>query len=443
MTPAEKKISISVLGMGYVGCVSAACLARDGHNIIGVDISDVKLKAISSGKSPIHEPGLDELIRDAVKHGRLDVTHDVEEAVAKTDLSLVCVGTPSHANGGLDLRYVERVCQEIGHALKKRAPGHVVVIRSTMLPGTMANVVRPTLEKASGQTDGAHFSTAINPEFLREGTAIADYDHPPKIVIGTDTDRPAEMLRLIYGKLDAPLIVTSTKVAEMVKYADNAWHALKIAFANEIGEIAKRAGVDSHAVMDIFVQDKQLNISPVYLRPGFAFGGSCLPKDLRALIYFGRHNDLDLPLLNSALDSNEARIDSLVQRVLSSGARKVGLYGLSFKRNTDDLRESPFVIVAERLIGKGIEVRIFDENIQIDRLTGANKEYIDHHIPHLISLTAPNISWFNNFAELVIIGHRSSLASDWVNGRDNSVKVIDLARLPNVTNRENYEGVSW
>jgi GDP-mannose 6-dehydrogenase len=443
MTQDIRPLSISVLGMGYVGCVSAACLARDGHRVIGVDVSDVKLKAIGEGHSPIREPGLDELIHDAVRQGRITVTPDVAEAIAKTDLSLVCVGTPSNVHGGLDLGHVERVCRQIGEALAERPAGHVVVIRSTMLPGSMAKVVRPALESASGHADGGHFYTAMNPEFLREGTAIADYDHPPKVVVGTRHARADQLMRQIYGHLDAPFIVAPPEVAEMVKYTDNVWHAVKIAFGNEIGEICRHVGVDSHAVMDIFLQDTHLNISPYYLRPGFAFGGSCLPKDLRALTHFGRHSDLSLPLLQSVLPSNADRIDGLFRRVLDSGARRVGVYGLSFKRDTDDLRESPFVTLVEKLLGKGIQVRIYDENIQPEKLTGANKQYIDAHIPHLVNLLIDGFSAFDGFAEVVIIGHRSEGASAWVRSRNAQIRVMDLARLPGMLGSAGYEGVSW
>ena len=443
MTEQNKPLTISVFGLGYVGCVSAACLARDGHSVIGVDISPVKLEAINRGEPPVDEPGLAELVSQAVRCGRLRTTTDVEQAIVAADVSLICVGTPSHDNGSLSLDHVERVCQQIGKALAKRERGHIVVVRSTMLPGSMDRVVRRTLEESSGLCDGEQFFTAINPEFLRESSAIADYDHPPKIVIGTAHRQAAEVVSRIYAHLPAPLIVTSPQVAEMVKYSDNVWHAVKIAFGNEIGEVCRQIGVDSHDVMDIFLQDKHLNISPVYLRPGFAFGGSCLPKDLRALTYFCRHHDLELPLLQSVMVSNNARVEGVVQRILRSGARNVGLYGLSFKRHTDDLRESPFVALAERLIGKGINLRIYDESIQLDRLTGANKEYIGKHIPHLVNLLVKQFDGFDDFAELVVIGHHSDEASAWVNRRAPGIRIIDLARLSGVTARDNYEGVSW
>ncbi len=443
MNKTSKSYRISVIGLGYVGCVSAACLARDGHKVIGVDISPLKVDAINNGESPISEPGLSGLIRENVASGQLSATGDIDQAISETDVSLICVGTPSSPNGSLSYEYVTRVCEEIGDTLRNKPAGHVIVIRSTMLPGSLGNIVIPALEQTSGLRENEHFYLAFNPEFLRESTAISDYDKPPKIVIGSRSDQATQALTDIYGHLDAPLIVTSPEVAEMVKYSDNTWHAVKIAFGNEIGEICRHIGVDSHAVMDIFLQDTHLNISPYYLWPGFAFGGSCLPKDLRALTYFGRHNDLQLPLLQSVIPSNEERIEGVFQRVLASGARRVGIYGLSFKRNTDDLRESPYVSLVEKMLGKGLEVRIYDENIQPERLTGANKQYIDTHIPHLVRLLVDDFSAFDDYAEMVITCHSSEAASEWVRNRSSGIRVLDLARLRGITGMENYEGISW
>jgi GDP-mannose 6-dehydrogenase len=443
MSNEKKQLSICVFGMGYVGCVSAACLAGDGHIVTCIDVSEGKLKAIEAGKAPVEEPGLERLIADAVAAGRMRVSRSPESAIEDADLSFICVGTPSQTNGSINLDYVERVCRQIGQALAKRRPGHVVVVRSTCLPGTMAQLVRPTLESASGRKHGEHFFTAFNPEFLREGSAIRDYRKPPKVVIGTDSEYAANLMKAIYGYLDAPFIVLNPEVAEMVKYVDNAWHALKIVFGNEIGELCLAAGVDSHAVMDVFLQDKQLNISPAYLRPGFAFGGSCLPKDLRALMHFIRHRDLHLPVLDHTLSSNAATLERVIRRILSSDVKRVGIYGLSFKPNTDDLRESPLVTLAERLIGKGLEIRIYDEYIQMEKLTGTNREYIDRHLPHLVRLLVNGFDYFDNFAEMVVIGHRTERAVEWVGRRDRKIKIFDLVRLTDQAEFDNYEGISW
>ncbi len=436
-------VRVSVFGMGYVGCVSAACLARDGHPVTGVDVSAVKLDALRRGESPIGEPGLDALIRGAVDAGLLKVTEDISEAVNSTDLALICVGTPSNRLGGLDLSYVVRVCEQIGAALRDRAPGFVVCVRSTMLPGSLATVVKPALERASGLREGEHFHIAMNPEFLREGTAIRDYDDPPKIVLGTRAPAAEAVLRDIYSRLKAQVFVVPPEVAEMVKYADNTWHATKVAFGNEIGEVCRSAGVDSHQVMEIFLSDRHLNISPYYLRPGFAFGGSCLPKDLRALTYHARHQDLDLPLLSGVLQSNERQIESVTRRVLDSGARKVGLYGLAFKPNTDDLRESPFVALAERLIGKGVQLRIYDEYIQPERLTGANRQYIEALIPHFMGLLVQGFDALESWADYIVVGHRTPASERWAATREPRVPVLDLARVPGLLGQPGVRGASW
>jgi len=436
-------VRVSVFGMGYVGCVSAACLARDGHTVIGVDVSEVKLEALRRGESPIKEPGLEEIIREAVAAGRLRVSTSAAEAVHATDLALVCVGTPSNRLGGLDLSYVERVCEQIGAALSTRKPGFVVCIRSTMLPGSLLGTVLPALERGSGLKEGEHFHIAMNPEFLREGTAVRDYDDPPKIVLGTNAPQAEAVLRDIYSRLKAEVFVVPPRVAEMVKYADNAWHATKVAFTNEIGEVCRVAGVDSHQVMNIFLADRHLNISTYYMRPGFAFGGSCLPKDLRALTYHGRHQDIDLPLLSSVLVSNEHIIEGAARRILDSGARKVGMYGLSFKPYTDDLRESPYVALAERLLGRGVQLRIFDEHIQPEKLTGANRQYIEHLIPHFMALLVNGFDALEGWADLVVVNHRTPNVERWATTRRQDVPVLDLARVPALVGQPGVRGASW
>ncbi len=431
--------------MGYVGCVTAACLAKEGHRVIGIDVSKVKREALGEGKAPIDEPGLDALIAEGVRSGRLAAGSDVTAAIASTDISLVCVGTPSEDSGGIDLSFVGRVCEEIGEALSKRGPGHLVVVRSTLLPGSMAGLVTPRLERCSGKHAGKDFDTAFNPEFLREGTAIKDYQNPPVIVVGAEQPRAVALMRKLYGHLPSPFIETRPAVAELEKYTSNAWHALKIAFANEIGAVCRAAGVDSHAVMEIFLKDHQLNISVAYLRPGFAFGGSCLPKDLRALTYYARHHDLELPVIESVAESNQALIENVFHRVLSSGVRRVGIYGLSFKPDTDDLRESPLVSLVERLIGKGIELRILDENIQLHKLTGANKAYIDEHLPHLVRYLVSDFRALEDFGQLLIVGHRTPAISDWAKLRngDGRHSILDLTRVPELVGSRNYQGTSW
>jgi len=434
---------ISIFGMGYVGCVSAACLARDGHDVLGVDISPTKLDALRDGRSPVGEPGMDQLVASAVAAGRLRVEADVKRAIAETDLSLVCVGTPSRPNGSLDLGHVESVAEEIGAALAQRPAGHVVCVRSTMLPGTLENVVRPSLERGCGMPEGDHFHLVVNPEFLREGSGIKDYDNPPKIVIGARSEAAANMIREIYRGLAATVFVVAPEIAELVKCVDNTWHATKIAFANEVGELCRQAQVDSHALIEIFLADRQLNVSPAYLKPGFAFGGSCLPKDVRALTYFARQHDLELPLIQNVLPSNNQIIERILQRILAQRVRRLGLYGLSFKPNTDDLRESPLVRLVEMLIGKGIEIKILDEYIQIEKLTGANKQYIDQHIPHFVKLLVKDFDTLAADVDLLVIGHRTLEIEAWTARRDRQLQILDLARVQSLIGAPNVDGISW
>jgi GDP-mannose 6-dehydrogenase len=434
---------ISIFGLGYVGAVSAACLARDGHHVVGVDPNDTKVSLINAGRSPIVENGLEELIRDAVTAGRLRAVPDAGAAVEETDLSLVCVGTPSQANGSLNLAFVDVVCREIGAAMRQKRAYHTVVIRSTILPGTMRATVIPALEAASGMKAGRDFGVCNNPEFLREGTAIHDYDHPPKTVIGMIDERSGAPLVELYSSLQAPLIATAIETAEMVKYVDNVWHALKVAFANEIGSICKRLGIDSHAVMDIFCQDRKLNISPQYLRPGFAFGGSCLPKDVAALTYEAARLDLQLPLLQSIMESNRLHVERALEMVIRNGRKRIGILGLSFKAGTDDLRYSPLVEITERLIGKGYDVRILDRNVSLSRLIGANREYILSHIPHIARLLVDSPDEIVGFAEIVIVGNASEEFGTVLERLGPGQQVIDLVRLTPSGIRARYEGIGW
>lgn len=435
-------MKLSIFGLGYVGCVSAACFAAAGHEVIGVDVNQVKVNIINDGLSPIVEPGVDNLIAAAAKEQKLSATTNVAQAVAESDLSLVCVGTPSNHNGSLDLSYIKRVCQEIGAALEKKQTYHIVAIRSTMLPGTIASIVTPTLEVYSGKRAGHGFGVAINPEFLREGTSIQDFNHPPFTLIGADDEDTAAPLRRLYAHLDAPVLTVKIKEAEMVKYTCNSFHALKVTFANEIGMLSKALGVDSHRVMEVFCQDTKLNLSPYYLKPGFAFGGSCLPKDLRAMNHKAKELDVNLPMLSSILSSNQLQIERAGDLVLRTGFKKVGVLGLSFKPNTDDLRESPLVTLVERLIGKGLKLSIYDREVELARLFGANKEFIENEIPHISSLMCKELQEVIDNSEVIIIGKKDEefRAIAEASGR----VIIDLVRLiEREESRENYQGICW
>jgi len=435
---------ISVFGLGYVGAVSSACLAAGGHQVIGVDKNATKVDLINRGAPPIIESGVDTIIRSATQQGLLHATLDTFEAVRDTELSLVCVGTPSEPNGSLKLDFVRKVCEEIGVALKAIERYHVVVIRSTVLPGTMRSVVIPTLEQVSGKRAGTDFGVCFNPEFLREGTAVNDYHHPPKTVIGTDDARAAERLLRLYESLGAPVFRTSLETAEMVKYVDNTWHALKVGFANEIGSIAKALDIDSFEVMDIFCRDTKLNLSPYYLRPGYAFGGSCLPKDLRALNYRARTLDVETPILSSILPSNEAHIRRGIDLVINGGSRKVGVLGFSFKAGTDDLRESPLVELIERLIGKGYDLRLYDRNVNLAKLTGANRDYILNHIPHIANLMRRSIDEVLEHADTVVIGNGSNEFAQVPQQLRSGQKVIDLVRVnAHPARTTQYTGICW
>src|SRR5438105_4435955 len=400
-------MKISVMGLGYVGTVSAGCLAQAGHEVIGVDTAQIKVDLVNAGRAPVIEKDLGEIIARQVAAGQLSATTDVAAAIQHTDLALVCVGTPDLPNGGIDLKFVRRVCEQIGAALRNHDGAPTIVIRSTVLPGSMREVVIPALELHSGKRAGSEFGVCVNPEFLREGTAVNDYWNPPKTVIGEISPASGDLLASLYEGMPGPLIRTDIETAEMVKYADNAWHALKVGFANEIGNICKALGLDAHRVMDIFCQDTKLNISPTYLKPGFAFGGSCLPKDLRALLYKAKTLDLSAPILSAILPSNEQQIERGVQAVIEKGSKKVGVLGFSFKAGTDDLRESPIVELAERLIGKGYDLRVYDANVKIASIHGANREYILNQIPHISKLMVGDIQEVLDHAGTIVIGNGS------------------------------------
>lgn len=436
-------MKISIFGLGYVGAVSAGCLARDGHEVIGVDPNPTKVDLINHGKTPIIEAEIGEMIATAVQAGTLSATTSVREAVSGSEISLICVGTPSQLNGNLDLSFVRRVCEEIGAALKEKDEFHVVVARSTMLPGSMRNIVIPALEQASGKVAGVDFGVCNNPEFLREGTAVYDYYNPPKTVIGETDERAGDLLVQLYSGMDAPLIRTSVETAEMVKYTDNNWHALKVAFANEIGNLCKALGLDGHKVMEIFCQDTKLNLSSYYMRPGFAFGGSCLPKDVRALIYKARSMDVETPVLNAILPSNERQVQRAIDMVTSKGGRKVGVLGFAFKAGTDDLRESPMVEVIERLIGKGYDLRIYDRNVSLAALTGANRDYILNHIPHISQLMVDSADKVLSFADTVVVGNGAAEFRGAVTQARPGQQVVDLVRVSAATSGNGYDGICW
>ncbi|HEY7253670.1 MAG TPA: nucleotide sugar dehydrogenase, partial [Methylomirabilota bacterium] len=379
---------VSVFGLGYVGCVTAACLAKAGHEVLGVDINPEKVAMVSTGTSPLVEPGLGEVLDEMVNAGRLRATTSTAEAISASDLGLICVGTPSRDSGQLDVTAVERVAEDIGHAVRKRTAPYTVVLRSTVLPGTTESILVPALGKAGGPGGVA---VAVNPEFMREGSSLHDFARPPLTLVGcADTDT-ASLVRELYADVDAPFVHTSVRTAEMAKYVSNAFHALKVTFANEIGDLCEALGADPQEVMRIFALDRKLNISEAYLRPGFAFGGSCLPKDVRALLYAARAADLVVPMLAEILPSNERQIQQGVSRVLATRRRRIGVLGLAFKAGTDDLRESPMVRLVEALIGKGCDVRILDRSVSIARLGGANRRYIEEEIPHIASVMCDSL----------------------------------------------------
>ena len=436
---------LSVFGLGYVGAVSAACLAELGHHVIGVDPQQPKVDALNQGRSPVVEAELDRMLAAAHAAGRLRATTDPADAVCTSDLALVCVGTPSRPNGDLDLTHLEHVCEDIGQALHGRDDPYVVVVRSTMLPGTTASLVVPTLEKASGRTVGHDLGLCVMPEFLREGTAVADFFDPPKVVIGASDDRARAVATAVAHTGGAPLIHTDVAVAETVKYVDNAWHALKVTFANEIGTIAKRHDVDAHRVMDIFCADDKLNLSPRYLRPGPAFGGSCLPKDVRALCYRAHRMDLDIPVLDAILASNQRHLDRAFDLICAQGSRRVGVLGLSFKAGTDDLRESPMVHLVERLIGKGYDVRVHDANVRLSQLAGANRDYLLTRLPHVCSLLVDTVDEVLDHADTVVIGTDSEEYGTVLAQTDGRTPtVVDLVRIDaDPRGRGSYHGICW
>lgn len=400
-------MKISIFGLGYVGCVTATCLAANGHSVIGVDVNPHKVRLLETGQSPISEPGLDEMLAKAVGSGRLRATTDAVMAVQDSEISLICVGTPSNHNGCVNLAFIERVCAEIGESLGSKPGYHVVVVRSTVLPGTVHNRLIPILEEKSGRRAGSDFGVGMNPEFLREGSAIKDFYHPGFTVIGQLDPRSGEAIERLYQEVDAPIIRTDIAVAEMTKYVSNSFHALKITFANEIGTLCKTEGVDGQRVMEIFCLDQRLNISPAYLKPGFAFGGSCLPKDVRALAHWARERDVDAPVLSAILPSNQQHIARAIEMVESAGRHRVGVLGLSFKPSTDDVRESPTITLIETLVGRGYAVTVYDEIVDPEKLIGANRVFLERQIPHIASLMRSSLEETVREAEVIVIANGS------------------------------------
>ncbi len=436
-------MEISIFGMGYVGAVCSACLSKTGHTVIGVDVSKQKVDAINSGSSPIVEPQLNEYIADGVDNHRLSATTDALYAVNNSAISMICVGTPSKDNGDLDLSYMEAVCHDIGSALADKDTPHYVVIRSTVLPGTIKGVVIPALEKSSGKKVGRDFYVATNPEFLRESTAIYDFFHPPMTVIGQMEMETGSVLASLYEGIDAEVIRTSIEVAEMVKYTCNVWHATKITFANEIGNISKAVGVDGRDVMDIICKDKKLNLSEYYMRPGFAYGGSCLPKDVKALTYRAKTLDVTTPMLSELMNSNNNQIDNGFKLISDQTTKKVSMLGLSFKSNTDDLRESPFVELAQKLIGQGYDLKIYDKNVEYARVNGANKDYINSHIPHVSNLLVADIDEALEHGESIIVSNGSQEFNQLFENLPKGKKLIDLHGFMEDTSDEDMIGICW
>lgn len=437
-------MNIGIFGLGYVGAVSAGCLAHDGHHVIGVDPSATKVKLINAGQTPVIEAEIGTLIRDSIDKGLLSATMDFASAIEQTDLSIVCVGTPSQLNGSLDLSHVRTVCEQIGESLRLKDGFHVVVIRSTILPGTMRRIVIPTLEETSGKRAGEDFGVCHNPEFLREGSAVWDFYHPPKTVIGELDAHSGDVLAELYGDLPAPLIRTDVETAEMVKYTDNVWHALKVGFANEIGNICKALEIDGHRLMDIFCQDTKLNLSPYYMKPGFAFGGSCLPKDVRALTYQARAMDIRVPILDAIIPSNELQVKKAFDMVVAKGMKKIGILGFSFKAGTDDLRESPVVDLIERLLGKGYDLRIYDKNVNLASLVGANRDYILNRIPHIARLMVQELADILDHGEVLIVGNGSDEFTGVLDQLKPGQVVVDLVRISDArSDPTTYDGICW
>ncbi len=435
-------MKVNIFGLGYVGCVSAACLAQDGHSVYGVDVDPLKVEMINAGKSPIREPGLEEMIAKAVASGGLRAGAN---SLQPADVSLVCVGTPSLENGSQDLSYVKKVVRQIGEYLAGLDSYHVVNIRSTVMPGTVEDVLIPILERHSGKRRGEGFGVCMNPEFLREGTSVTDFYDPPFTVIGELDERSGERVERLYHAVKAPVFHRSIRAAEMLKFASNAFHALKVTFANEIAAVAKESGVDSRELMSLFCEDRKLNVSPAYLKPGFAFGGSCLPKDVRSLTYRAKELDLKTPVLDAILPSNQLQVERALGLIRKTNRKKVGVLGLAFKAGTDDLRESPMVELIERLIGKGYTVSVYDEEVSYSRLFGSNKRYVETVIPHVSQLLRDSAAEIIRESEVIVLGSKAAKLAEAVTQLNGHAYVIDLVN--GLAAREDdpsrYAGICW
>lgn len=439
-------MKVSILGLGYVGSVSAACFASMGNHVIGVDVSEAKVEMINSGRSPIVEAGMNEMVAEQSRAGRLRATTDTFDAVSGSELSFVCVGTPSLHSGKLDLGHVEKVMREIGNALGKKKTHHTVVLRSTVLPGTTESLVIPILEQASGRRAGADFAVCFNPEFMRESTAVDDFFNPPYTVLGAMHPEHLARLRELYQGVKARVFEVKLPVAEMVKYVSNLYHAVKVGFANEVGTMCRSLGVETQVVTDIFTSDEKLNISAAYLKPGFAFGGSCLPKDLRAVVHRAKELDLNLPLLDAVMRSNAEHITRAVEMVLHTGKKRISMLGLSFKAGTDDLRESPQVQFIKRLLGEGCQVRIWDEDVSLGRLAGSNRQYIEQVIPHIGSLLATDFESVVREGEVVVIGTRlrnPQALSGLLSPQQIVVDLVNLEPSRRPQGGVSYQGICW
>jgi GDP-mannose 6-dehydrogenase len=436
-------MNISIFGLGYVGCVSLGCLARNGHTVIGVDVSETKVKQINSGLATIIEKDIDHIIREEHNKCRISATTDYSKAILDTEVSIVAVGTPSSATGHLNLEYIFKVAENFGRILRAKEQFHVIVIRSTVLPGTSAKFA-DIIEEYSGKRRNVDFAMVSNPEFLREGTAVHDYYHPPLTLIGSESPEAAEKVASLYSHLPAEVVITEVKVAELMKYVNNTFHALKVSFGNEIGNICSALKIDSHKVMEIFCKDKELNISPYYFKPGFAFGGSCLPKDLKGLQTLAHDHYVKTPLIESIDKTNDLQISRAVEMIQQSKKRKLGFLGLSFKAGTDDLRNSPAVALIETLLGKGYEIAIYDKNVHLSNLTGTNKEYIDTHIPHLSRLMKSQIGELMQESEIIIVNNKEKEYIDILTNVEWSHPIIDMVRLPQeIREKKNYKGINW
>ena len=438
-------MEISVFGLGYVGTVSSACLAKLGHTVTGVDVNEFKVDCLAKGKSPIVETGIEALIREMKAAGRLAATSSAEEAVNSSRVSVICVGTPSRENGFMNLGYVERVCRDVGKALGAVNHFHVLMFRSTMLPGTIENGLIPLLEETSGRTSGSDFGVCYNPEFLREGSAVSDFFNPPFTLLGVNDERTSRVAEEVFSSLSAPVVKTTFKVSEMVKYVSNCFHALKVTFANEIGNLCKREGMDSHEVMKIFCMDKRLSISEQYLVPGFAFGGSCLPKDVRALQAKFRETKIEAPVIEAILRSNDIQVRIAQKMIEDTRRKKIGILGVSFKAGTDDLRESPIVKVIENLVGKGYAVKVYDENVELSRLLGANRQFVQEEVPYLPSIMCFSLGELLDFAEVVVVANKGAGFSEIGKRLRKDQVILDLVRIVKDGSETagTYKGISW